>query len=152
MVLDGAQLQIEGVELPALWRWFDRSQPIWSDRIGRIFCHCVAGPIGLLDLVWQDGRESVVTIGYQQRRRQSRGDEMLTFRALMHREDPHCAHGSLLMHVGGSLDLHCRTHDLVLTGDQVVRCVGETGGWAGSRDAPQPRRVVCALSNRADVE
>ncbi len=144
VVVDGTELLVEGVEIPPLWRWFDRSQPLWAEPVARVFCHCGSGPIAAVERLWQNGRESVARITYQQRAHVGDGREMLRFRAVLHPKTEHCRHGRLVMHPEEFVTVHCRLHDSTLTGMVVVRSVIAAGGWSGStdREPPRVRRVV----------
>ncbi len=144
-VLDGHALSLEGVELPPLWRWFDRSSPVWREPVARLFCRCGAGPVGDIARVWQQGREPVAEVRYQQREHRDDYSRMLVFRAVVHRSATGCDHGSLILHDDdAAVVTHCRVHDLTITGQAVARAVGAVGGWEGDQEAapPRPRRVV----------
>lgn len=146
VVLHGADLVLDLGEtrkrFVALSHWFTRAEALKSDRIGRLACDHCRSIVGCLNLIWQPGRESVVEIEYQQRALADRGDEMAAFRALLHPAADHCVHGALVMHPAESIEVHCRSHDLVLTGKQVLDVVRRSGGWDAGRVPPRPLRVA----------
>ncbi len=144
VVLQGDQLSIQGVDLPPLWSWFDQTRPVPADKVARLFCHCGTGPLGLVWRVWQPGRETVAKVTYLQRRTSGRGDQMVELSAVLHLEAEDCRHGPLLLHRTGRLRVHCRSHDLTLTGGQIVGAVGSNGGWTDATPdvPPSPRRLV----------
>lgn len=143
-VVRGHSLSVEGVDLPPLWRWFDHSRSVWSENVARLFCHCGSGPVADIARVWQDGREPVAFVRYQQRELVGDHSRMLIFSAVFHRGDDVCCHGPLLLHEGGTVTAHCRVHDLEVTSEVVFRSLGQAGGWCGNltADPMKPKRVV----------
>lgn len=149
IVISGEELLIERPDdspltfLP-LTRWFDRSRRIPLEARARFYCHCGSGPVATLHVIDQPGREAVAEVRYQLRSFEDRGDEMTIHRAVFHRVSPHCGHGPLLLHENESLEAHCRSHDLTLSGTSVVSAVAASGGWKVNEDVkpPQPIRRV----------
>ncbi len=129
-------------DFASLSHWFDLSRPTLGGEIGWLVCGYCRSRVGRLTKIWQDGRESVVEVAYQQRTFEGRGDEMVDLVALVHAASEGCEHGPLLMHDDDVAVVHCRSHDLTLTGRQVVEAALSTGGWESREEPPRPRRVV----------
>lgn len=142
-IVNGVELQ--GLPIPPLWKWFDRNRPAYREPVARLFCHCGSGPVGDIARIWQDGREPVAEVRYQQRREHQDYSQMTTFRAIFHPSQDACGHGPLMLHDTSEdgVITHCRVHDLRIDGHVVAGSVGAVGGWSGSLDGdpPRPRRV-----------
>ncbi len=138
VVVRGEPLTLQGVDLPPLWRWFERGTAPYALRVARFGCGGCAKPtpVAVLELVRDEAGvgEPVAVLTAQLRRVHGSSREVVMCRALLHLPAPGavCTHGPLIAHPGDEpVTTFCRRcGDQPVSWSTVVKTIRAAGGWA----------------------
>lgn len=152
VVVEGEPLHMEGVDLPPLWRWFDRASKVHALRLARFGCVGCSKPtpVAILEIVRDEAGigEPVAVVTYQQRRARGESREVVVCRAVLHLTAPgaECSHGPLVAHPGDEpVTTFCRgCGDQPIPWATVVQTIRRAGGWVVVEAdlKSSPRRLV----------
>lgn len=152
VVIEGEQLELQGVDLPPLWEWFDPADAPHALRVARFGCAGCSkpSPVARLQIVRDDAGigEPVAVVTYQQRRRHAASREVVLAHAVLHVPPPgaKCKHGPLIAHPGDKpVTTFCRgCGDQSIPWSAVVETIRGAGGWSLSEAdlKASARRIV----------
>lgn len=140
VVVHGEPLTIHGVDLPPLWRWFDRANNPYTLRILRFGCARCSTPVAEVKIVRDEPGvgEPVAAVTYQQSARVGLSREVVVRRALLHLPAPGgaCRHGPLVAHVDDvPVTTFCRgCGPQLVPWEQVTAAIERAGGWEVTED------------------